>query len=96
MTAARESAGITQRELGEADAWGGTVSTETISKIESGRADSVTIRILAPLLLRLGIKPEALPELDSAGYGPVAARMRRLTSRDIVTPDTYASRVFRG
>jgi transcriptional regulator with XRE-family HTH domain len=95
MLAERERQGYTQAELGSEERYGHTISTETISKLETGRAAKFSIDVVTVLALRLGISPERIELLDG-GYHSVAARMRRITIRDKDQADAYARRVFRG
>ena len=70
-----------QAELGLADRWGGPISVETISKIETGWNKAARLTTLTTLLLRLDIPPDQVGCLDD-GYSSLTARMRRLNQRN--------------
>ena len=72
--------GMLQAELGLADRWGGSISVETISKIETGWNRAARLTTLTTLLLRLDIAPDQVAGLDD-GYRALTARMRRLAQR---------------
>jgi len=84
-----------QAELGLADRWGGPISVETISKIETGWNKAARLTTLTTLLLRLDILPDQVERLDD-GYHPLAARMRRMTQRNETAAGTYAADAFLG
>ena len=73
----RNALGMLQVELGLADRWGGPISVETISKIETGWNKASRLTTLTTLLLRLDIPPDQVERLDD-GYRPLTARMRRM------------------
>jgi hypothetical protein len=89
MSSQRNALGMLQAELGLADRWGGPISVETISKIETGWNKAARLTTLTTLLLRLDIPPDQVERLDD-GYRTVTARMRRLVQRDIMQPGAYA------
>ena len=59
MAKQRSALGMLQAELGLADRWGGSISVETISKIETGWNKAARLTTLATLLLRLDIPQRA-------------------------------------
>ena len=77
----RAALGMLQAELGLADRWGGRISVETISKIETGWNKAARLTTLTTLLLRLDILPDQVECLDD-GYHSLTARMRRTTQRN--------------
>ena len=95
MAGQRSALGMLQAELGLADRWGGSISVETISKIETGWNKAARLTTLTTLLLRLDIPPDRVASLDG-GYPSITARMRRFIHRDNMPPDTYARNVFPG
>jgi hypothetical protein len=86
MASQRNALGMLQAELGLADRWGGQVSVETISKIETGWNKAARLTTLTTLLLRLDISPDQVECLDD-GYHSITARMRRMAQRDILPPE---------
>jgi hypothetical protein len=95
MAKQRSALGMLQAELGLADRWGGSISVETISKIETGWNKAARLTTLATLLLRLDIPPDRVAALDD-GYPSVSARMRRIAQRENMPPGTYARNAFPG
>jgi hypothetical protein len=93
MVGQRNALGILQAELGLADRWGGSISVETISKIETGWNKAARLTTLTTLLLRLDIPPDRVAALDG-GYPSVSARMGRIAQRENLPPDTYARNSF--
>lgn len=77
----RSALGMLQAELGRPDRWGGPISVETISKIETGWNKAARLTTLTTLLLRLDIPPDEVERLDD-GYRSLTARMRRLNQRN--------------
>lgn len=77
MARQRNAMGMLQAELGVADRWGGPISVETISKIETGWNKAARLTTLTTLLLRLAIPPDQVECLDG-GYHAITARMRRM------------------
>jgi hypothetical protein len=73
----RSALGMLQAELGLADRWGGPISVETISKIETGWNKAARLTTLTILLLRLDLPPDQVERLDD-GYRSLTARMRRM------------------
>ena len=94
MASQRNALGMLQAELGLADRWGGQVSVETISKIETGWNKAARLTTLTTLLLRLDISPDQVECLDD-GYRSITARMRRMAQRNTLPPDAYAPDIFR-
>ena len=84
-----------QAELGLADRWGGSISVETISKIETGWNRAARLTTLTTLLLRLDIAPDQVDCLDD-GYRSLTARMRRMAQRGQTEPGTYPADAFLG
>ena len=81
MAGQRSALGMLQAELGLADRWGGPISVETISKIETGWNKAARLTTLTTLLLRLDIPPNQVERLDD-GYRSLTARMRRMNQRN--------------
>ena len=95
MVRQRNALGMLQAELGLADRWGGQISAETISKIETGWNKAARLTTLTTLLLRLDIPPDQIERFDD-GYGSLTARMHRMAQRDDVPPGTHATDAFLG
>jgi hypothetical protein len=91
----RSALGMLQAELGLGDRWGGPISVETISKIETGWNKAARLTTLTTLLLRLDIPPDQVERLDD-GYRSLTARMRRMNQRNDTPLGTYPTDVFRG
>jgi hypothetical protein len=83
MVRQRNALGLLQAELGLADRWGGPISVETISKIETGWNKAARLTTLTTLLLRLEIPPDQIERFDD-GYSSLTARMHRIGQRDVV------------
>lgn len=93
MARQRNALGMLQAELGLADKWGGRISVETISKIETGWNKAARLTTLTTLLLRLDIPADHVAGLDG-GYPTVTARMRRIALRGGMSAETYAGNLF--
>jgi hypothetical protein len=93
MARQRNALGMLQAELGLADMWGGRISVETISKIETGWNKAARLTTLTTLLLRLDIPADHVAGLDG-GYPTVTARMRRIALRGGMSAETYAGSLF--
>jgi hypothetical protein len=95
MAMRRTALGMLQSELGLADRWGGPISVETISKIETGWNKAARLTTLTTLLLRLDILPDQVERLDD-GYHSLTARMRRTAQRNGTPSGAFAADAFRG
>ncbi len=95
MVRQRNALGMLQAELGLADRWGGPISVETISKIETGWNKAARLTTLTTLLLRLEIPPDQVARFDS-GYGSLTARMHRMAQRDAPPPGSRATDALLG
>jgi hypothetical protein len=95
MVRQRNALGLLQAELGLADRWGGPISVETISKIETGWNKAARLTTLTTLLLRLEIPPDQIQRFDD-GYSSLTARMHRIAQRDVGPPGTQATGAFLG
>ncbi len=90
----REELALTQTQLGEADRFGSRISTETISRFETGRRTASRPNVLAALVLRLGLTPHDLASLDD-GYPRLAHLMAHL-ARKAGPGDPFSWEVMHG